>query len=460
MSGSAAIAGVVLSHKFGRGVKTDGFFAAYPVYLAVVLVASVVRVVTLPRFVRAVAEARLGAEAGVWMTGLALPLAPIVAVCVAWPHGVASALTSSPGARDYAAQLLPWVAASAAAQVFGGIVAAALSARDDYATSAFGFAFGSVAGLALTLALLGHGLISFGWGIALNGALSLGIPLAVLLWRRDLSVPDERPWARLVELVEGVTLPVALQGLYVVGNRFASGVPGDQTTFSYAYLIAALFVSLTATSLSLVTTVPFARGGASPERVARHVVAASWLSLAPIAAAAGAFAVVGQLVVRHVLGSRYGGSTGAELSRLVVYLAPWMVASVAVTVLYPLLFVRGRARWLPVLAVAAVLVHVPVEWAGRAAFGLGGIAAGMAVTTGLILLALLLSLRAAERTGRGLALAAIVCGGLAAIVFGVPRTAVGPVAATAVGLVAYAAVLALWRPAGLRHAWAYVRALQ
>jgi len=27
-------------------------------------------------------------------------------------------------------------------------------------------------------------------------------------------------------------------------------------------------------------------------------------------------------------------------------------------------------------------------------------------------------------------------------------------------LIAYAAVLGLWRPAGLRHAWAYVRALQ
>jgi hypothetical protein len=461
VSGSAAVAGVILSRKFGHGVKTDGFFAAYEIYLAVVLVASVVRVVTLPRFVRASAADRLGAEAGVWGVALTLPLAPVVAVSIAWPHLIATVLTSNPQAQDYAAQLLPWVVASAAAQVYGGIVAAALSARDDYVTAAFGFAAGSVAGVVATVVLLDHGLLAFGWGLALNGILSLGIPLGVLAFRGDVSWPDLRPWARLVELAEGVTLPVALQGLYLIGNRFASGIgPGDQTTFSYAYLIAAFFVSLTATSLALVSTVPYAREGGSPERVARHVVAASWLSLAPIAAAAGIFALAGAVVSQHVFGAKYGGSTGSELSHLVVYLAPWMVASVAVTVAYPLLFVRGRVRWLPALAVLALLVHVPVEWAGRAALGLGGIAAGMAVTTTLILVALLASLRALEQTARGLVVASVVCGGVAAVAFGLPRAALGPIAAAAIGLVLYAAVLAGWRPAGLRRAWAYVHALQ
>jgi hypothetical protein len=36
----------------------------------------------------------------------------------------------------------------------------------------------------------------------------------------------------------------------------------------------------------------------------------------------------------------------------------------------------------------------------------------------------------------------------------------GAVAAAAVGLALYVVALGLWRPAGLRHAWAYVRALQ
>src|SRR6185312_8318000 len=153
------------------------------------------------------------------------------------------------------------------------------------------------------------------------------------------------------------------------------------------------------------------REGGSPERVARHVVAVSWLSLAPIAAAAGVFAVAGSSITGRVLGAQYGGATGAELSRLVVYLAPWTIVSVALTVAYPLLFVRGRARWLPLAAVVAVLVHIPVELVGRAAFGLGGLAAGMAVTTALVLGALLVALGALERTATGVLAAAVVCGG-------------------------------------------------
>jgi hypothetical protein len=171
-------------------------------------------------------------------------------------------------------------------------------------------------------------------------------------------------------------------------------------------------------------------------------------------------ALISEQIVRRVLGTSYGGGTGAELGRLVVYLAPWMVASVAVTVAYPLLFVRGRARWLPVAAVALLLVHVLVEWAGRGAFGLAGVAVGMAVTTTLALVAVLGSLGAVATTARRLLPAAVVCGGLAALVFAAPAAVLDAAPAAAAGLVAYALVLGAWRPAGLRHAWAYLRALE
>ncbi len=98
-----------------------------------------------------------------------------------------------------------------------------------------------------------------------------------------------------------------------------------------------------------------------------------------------------------MLGSSYGGGTGAELGRLVVYLAPWMVASVAVTVTYPLIFVRGRAGWLPVLALGVLVAQVLVDWGLRAAFGLGGVAGGLAVTTALVLFVLLAALGAVRR---------------------------------------------------------------
>ena len=239
--------------------------------------------------------------------------------------------------------------------------------------------------------------------------------------------PTGRAGHRLLILGEGVALPLALQILYVIALRFATGLgTGRGTTFSYAYLIAAFLVAITATSIALVATVPFARAGATPERVARHVVATSWISLALVAAAAGFFALAGEAVVKRVLGSSYAGGTGAELGRLVVYLAPWMVASVAVTVAYPLLFVQGRARWLPALALLALLLHVLIEWVLQRAFGLPGVAVGLGAITTLVLVAILHALHAVRRTAYGLAVAAAVCGGLALAAYGLPRLVVGP----------------------------------
>src|SRR4051812_49018105 len=137
VSGSAAVLGVILARKFGHGVKTDGFFAAYGVYLGLVLVAGSLRVIVLPRFAAARAAGRLAAEVGTWAAALVAPLALITLVAVAWPHAVASVPTSSPAAQEHAAELLPWVVVSAVAQIFGGLVASALAALDDYQWAAF-----------------------------------------------------------------------------------------------------------------------------------------------------------------------------------------------------------------------------------------------------------------------------------------------------------------------------------
>jgi len=445
------VAGAILSRKFGHGVKTDGFFAAYAVYIALVLVANALRVVVLPTFARARADGRLAPEVGAWSTALALPVVPVVVLGLAAPHWVAGLLTPSSGAQDQAAHLIPWLLPAAGAQIYAGIAASALAALDDYGTAAFGYAAGAVASVVAILALVDHGVRAFGWGIALNAAISLLVPLGVLVGRRGVGFPDAGPGSRLRRLAEGVALPFALQGLYVIGLRFASGLgEGRPTTFSYAYLIAALLVAVTATSLALVSSVPLARDELTPEHAGRHVVAA----------AAGVFALAGERVARWALGSSYGGGTGAQLGRLVVYLAPWMVASVAVSVTFPLLFVRRLTRFLPLLAVGILGLHVLVEWAGRAAFGLAGIAAGMAVTTGVTLAALLVPLGSLTQALQGLLVAAAICGGLAAIAFGLSGVVLDAVAAAFVGLVVYVLVLASWRPVGLRSAWTYARTLR
>src|SRR5256885_11403846 len=62
VSGAAAVAGAFLAHKFGRNVRTDGFMAAYGVYLVLVLGAQAFRMVVVPDLTRAEEEGRLGAE--------------------------------------------------------------------------------------------------------------------------------------------------------------------------------------------------------------------------------------------------------------------------------------------------------------------------------------------------------------------------------------------------------------
>ncbi len=461
VSGSAAVLGIILSRKFGLGVKTDGFFAAYGVYLALVLVAGSLRVIVLPRFVEARAGGRLGREVSTWAVGLAPVLLALVLIAVLWPHGVAGVLSSSSSAGDQAAKLLPWVVVSAVAQILGGIAASALAALDDYDWAAFGFALGSVIGVLVTILFIDQGVIAFGWGLAVNGAVTLGVPLAALVWRGGVGRPDGPGWSRLLVLGEGVALPLALQILYVIALRFATGLgTGRGTTFSYAYLIAAFLVAITATSIALVATVPFARAGATPERVARHVVATSWISLALVAAAAGFFALAGEAVVKHVLGSSYAGGTGAELGRLVVYLAPWMVASVAVTVAYPLLFVQGRARWLPALAVLALLLHV--------------LSSGCCSAPSACPASPSASARSRRSSSSRSCMRCTRCGGPRTASpsrlpcaagwlspsTGCPGSSSGRRLLRSIGLVAYVVVLAAWRPAGLRDAWAYVRALQ
>jgi O-antigen/teichoic acid export membrane protein len=460
VNAASAVAGVLLARKYGHGAQTDGFFAAYAVYISLVLVANALRVVVLPEFARAHVAGSLGREFGSWASALAVVIVPAVAVVLAAPHAIAGLLTGNDVAQESAAKLLPWLIPAAGAQVYAGLAASALAALDDYGTAALGYALGSVAAVVVIVAFIDHGVVVFGWGIAANGVVSLGIPLAVLLSHRIIAAPGRAVLHRLRLLVDGVALPFALQGLYLIAYRFASNLgSGRPTTFSYAYLIASLLVALTATSIALVSSVPLARSDLTPEGASRHIVSATWISLAIVAGAAGVFAVAGGWLAKLFLGSSYGGGTGAQLGRLVAYLSPWMVASAALSVAFPLIFVRGRGRWLPLLAIAALGLQVLVEWPLSKRFGLGGVAAGMAVTTAAILTVLLLALHALRAGASGVLLAAASCAAPAIVGFGLAAAFLDPVPAAVVGYAIYLGALTAWRPSGLVSSWSYLRHL-
>jgi hypothetical protein len=172
-------------------------------------------------------------------------------------------------------------------------------------------------------------------------------------------------------------------------------------------------------------------------------------------------AVVGGRFITWALGGDYAGHVGDELGRLVVYLAPWMVASAAFSIVYPLLFVMHRTRLLVPLAVGAVLLDVPISLAARAWGGLDGVAVALGIATLLLVLGLMATLgsRVLALAAIGLARLSLVVVAAAALAFGGASLLLAAVPAAALGLVVYAGILVAMRELGLAEAWHYVRAL-
>jgi hypothetical protein len=471
VSGVAAVIGVVIARAFGRTDETDGFLAAYGVFVVIAIAAQAIRLTVLPQLAHAHQEQRLAGE----LAGLALALGalaiPLVLVTVFGASWLAELLTGggSELAQDTAADALLWVVPAAVAHMFAALAASGLAALDDYGTAALGYTAGSVIGLALILSRVEpDGIIAVAWGMALNATIAVAVPAAGLAYkaaRTRMPAGAMRPsgppvQARLSVFAVGSALPLAQQLLYVVCLPFAARLgSGELTSFVYAYLAAASLVAVTAGSLGIVTSVPLARAGLDVSETVRHVIATFWLALAVAGAAAGMFALAGGDLVEAVLGGAFGGDVGADVGRLVVALSPWIIASIGIAVTFPLAFVAGRTGGLLWIALAALVLQVPLAWAGAELLDLDGLALSMGLTTLAILGALLRELDAFVEATRRLAAAALVVTGLVVVAFLPPALVLGSIASALVGAVLYAALLALVRPRGLVAGWRYLRAL-
>jgi hypothetical protein len=471
VSGVAAVIGVVIAREFGRGALTDGFLAAYGMFAVIVIAAQAIRLTVLPQLARAREEQRLAGELAGFALALAVFAVPLLLLTLLGDHQLAAVLTGggSDLAQDTAAEALQWMGPAAVAHLFAALAASGLAALDDYGTAAVGYTVGSAAGLTLiVLRVEPDGIIAVGWGMALNGTIAMVIALGGLAYkaaRTRMPAAAVRPsgtplQARLGLFAVGSTLPLAQQLLYVVCLPFAGRLgTGEPTSFVFAYLGGAALVTITAGSLGIVTSAPLSRLGLDAAETARHVVATSWLALAVAGAAAGMFALAGGDLVEAVLGDAFGGDVGADLGQLVVALSPWIIGSIGVAVTFPLAFVAARTRGLPWIALAALVLQVPLAWAGSELFGLDGLALSMGVTTLAILGALLWELGAFIETVRRLAVAAAVVGGLVVIAFLPPSLVLGSIASALVGTLVYVGALLVFRPRGLVSGWRYLRAL-
>ena len=466
VTGLSAAVGVVIARKIGRGVETDGFFAAYGVFLVLVLAASAVRTAVLPRLARARAGGAFGSLFVSYALAIWIVAAPALLLAIFASDWCAAQLAAGlpSSARDVASEALVFLVPAAVAHLFAALCASGLAAHDSYATAAAGYALGSVLGLALILWRIDEdGIIACAWGTLLNGAVTLAVPLTALLIRAEWGRRDHLlVLGRLGELARASSLAIALQALFVVCLRFVSDLgTGAVTSFTYAYFVAAALVSVTATSLGVVSSVPLTRASLSDARATRHVISMSLVSFAAVAAAAGIFALVGDDLVHAALGPAYEGDVGSEIGHLIVLLGPWMATSIGVTITFPMIFVAGRERRLPVLAGIALLLHALIAALAVNAFELAGAALALTISTGLVLAALLLllSLRVLEAGVRGLLVGAGVIGGLALVAFGTADAVLPAEPAAVVGALAFCAMLLAARDLGLRQAWGYLRTL-
>ena len=468
LSLAAAGAGALLAQKFGRSAETDGFLAAYGVYLVLVLAAQAFRMVVVPDLTRAAAEGRLAGESRAYAVAFLALAAPVSLAVALLSQPLGDLITGSlpPVSAHIAARSLAVLVPAAFVQLLAALVASALAALDSYGTAAAGFAIGGIVGLVVFAILAdGHGIVSLAWGLAANAVVALAIPLVVLLRRSALAGAwparlDVLP--RLWRLLEGAAVPLALQGCYLLALRFAAklGV-GSLTSFSYAYLAASTLVAATAFSLGLISSAPLTRRGIDSESAGRHVVHAAWVSLSLVGAAAGVFALVGGRIVQFVLGDQYKGEVGRQLGHLVVYLSPWMVGWVGFAVTFPLVFVAGRRKTLVPLSLVGFAICIPLGLGLRSLWGSPGIAIAIGISTLVIALGLMaaISTQALAIAVLGLARLALVVGGAAALTFGGLSLALSPAAAAGVGAVAYALVIVTARSLGLSEAWTYVRGL-
>ena len=472
VSGFAAAVGVIIAREFGRTDETDGFFAAYGVFVVVVTASQAIRVAVLPALARAQQERRLAATTAGFAAALAVVGLPLILLALGASDPLAGVLTGdgSDTARDACAEALRWVVPAAVAHLFTGLVASTFAALDDYATPALGYALGSAAGLAYVLARTeADGIVAVSRGMAVTAVVGLLVPAAALAWhalRASMPAAAVQPRGepmhrRLALFVAAAAIPLSLQLAYVVSIPFAGRLgSGAVTSFGYAYLAATTLAGVTAFSIGLVSSVPLSRAELTSAAVTRHVVASTWVALAIVGPIVGVVALVGAGLVEGVLGSAYGADVGDEVARVLVVLSVWIVAAVGVNVTFPLAFVAGRLRPLPWIGLAALAAQLGLAAIGTWLLDLEGIALALGLSTLVVLAALLWQLGSAAASLRGVAVASVSIAALTLAAFVpvalVSRSWLGVLAALAL----YAALVVVVRPTGLTASWSYLRALR
>jgi peptidoglycan biosynthesis protein MviN/MurJ (putative lipid II flippase) len=384
----------------GEGPETDGFLAAYAVYLALILFGTTLRVALVPilgptgdvarfRTVAAETVSRVLAVAGLAVLVL-VAASPVIGYVL---------LPGAPGdARDTAALSTAVLGVAAFCQIWGALLSAVLAAVKRFVASAVIYALSSSVTVAVASVLMAVGDV---WGAAIGVLAGAAVLLAghVLYLRtfRFAVVPSWRPairrrtWALAALAFAGASLPVCFQLQATISLAAVSGDTGSVTAFSYAYFLTVLLTSTTGGVIGMVTmpdliTALHERGRAAAREYMDAMAPFSVFFYLPLATG---YAVFGWPVLDGVFGDALSSETISQLwdvSRILLVMGlVWCLLVPASTIALSLKMFRQLA----VIAGAMIVVHfalvVPVSSEGVTA-----VAAMHAVSGSLVIVLVVL----------------------------------------------------------------------
>ncbi len=356
LGGVLALLVVIL---FGKGSRTDGFFAAYAVFAFLSSVAQGLRV-SLPSLLTTRADSgsplnRFLGSILLLSAATSLPmvwLAPLTAELLVGELGEPARSTAA------MALMLLWVAGTF--QLLAGLLAAALGADGLFGSSATAYVSGAAAAVLLTLVLAGpFGITSVSASLALGGFLTAGLMAA------RMARTGWRPGARrgtlraLRQLLAGSAGYAALQASYVVTLALAAGLgEGAITVYSYAFFAVLLLLGVTSGAASIVLAGSFSQtwdGSPDALEVLTGTVTRRGLVVALPALAVGV--LLGDAVLNNLFPDAFTEADADQVVRVLLALSGFVLVSLAGVVPLLAALALGRHGGIVRAAVLTVSLH-------------------------------------------------------------------------------------------------------
>jgi hypothetical protein len=457
LAGCAGLQGLLFLHAFGINARTDGFFAAYALYVFVSLFGQTLRTSAVPLLTGTAARMTVGQFA--WAVAGMCAIAAVVAGAGAPVLARVLAPGLDAGGRAVTESALRILAAGTALQIAAAGGATVLGMRGHLAWAARAYGAGALAGLVAFVALIGPaGEQALAWATVVSGAAVLVLMLPAFTLR-----PGERPAITRIPrhigwLLVSSLLGLALSGLYVPTLAIATGTgEGVATLLAYAYLLVGYLNGVTAGPVSMGTMIAIAPSrGEARALVDRSLLPGFRFSFLLAAPGLALAAVIAPPLLHALLPGQVGAHDTSTLQAFILLLGVWLVAALLAALTFPALFSAGLMMRINALLIPMLVIHIAAGLAGRALFGSDGVVAAMGLAPGLLVVAMLamshgrrapVVFAAIARDGLRIAAVVIATIGLLALLGGALDGAAARIAGALLGALAYAAIIRRLFPA-------------